>query len=957
MSTELIEVQNQLLSELSLDTDIVELLIQNYPQYDAKEITYFKELVDHLITVDLKRARKLAEATWELARRSGDQTSLAYGEAALGRVEYCHGHYSQAQTHYEKALKLMAGLDLPVACAILQKQLVCILMYLGNHREALKLATMARKVLRAHHEEEQLAELETNVGNLYCYLLNQYRKALRYYQRAWQILHRLGREVSLARVGYNMANALTDLDCTAEALSLYRHSTEIYRKHNMLVYAGQAEYNIAYLLLRQGQYNESLNHYFKVRDRQQELGDDVSVAWCNMDLAELYLQLSVYEESASLAMAARKSFLAFENIFKAAWAQTLGGLALAGLGRLESARRELSAALEDFSRQSSRVMVGLLHTYLADLEIRAGNYQLAGANAKEAERIFLAEHLSTKVALARLLQAKLAYLTGDLTRAQQLLRAVKQKAEEYSLSWLKYECHYLKACLHESAGEQEEALAEFTHTIELIGQTRSHLGCDELKSAFLRDKMDIFEQAISFSLKHGDHEKTLWFVEQAKSRSLADLLSHYVERELAGQLTSPELRNQFHEILNSLNWFRSAQQLKREAGCENNVNDRSQMALSEKQLHYEQELKEILRRIQLEHASYAQLQSPATITLSEIQQTLNADEILVEYFGCNGMLSAFIITQTETTLLRNLISETQLSELLQGWQFQMEKFQLGQAYIHRHLARLSATTNEYLHQMYKYLILPWANQLINKGSAVENSKLIIIPHGLLHYVPFQALFNGTKYLIEDYDLSYAPSLTVYQLCNNKQVNDQGPILIFGLDDESAPEIAYEVKAIAQLQPDSFVLSGKQATIQNLKQYGPHCRILHLATHGVVRPDNPLFSYLKMADGELSFYNTFDLKLNAQLITLSACNTGINHIFPGDELHGLMRGFLYAGTPSLIVSLLEADDRATSNLMINFYRQLLDGISLRAAFCQAQREMIKEWQHPYYWSAFILIGKP
>jgi CHAT domain-containing protein len=115
--------------------------------------------------------------------------------------------------------------------------------------------------------------------------------------------------------------------------------------------------------------------------------------------------------------------------------------------------------------------------------------------------------------------------------------------------------------------------------------------------------------------------------------------------------------------------------------------------------------------------------------------------------------------------------------------------------------------------------------------------------------------------------------------------------------------------------------------------------------------------LKLADSPLNFYSLLDLKLNAELVTLSACHTGVNTVFPGDELHGLMRGFLYAGAPALIVSLWAVSDRSTADLMREMYSHIRAGKSKREALRLAQLKVKDDYGHPYYWAPFVLMGDP
>lgn len=950
MTIEVNNLYEQLAQEILSTPDIKIFYREHVNELNPDDMKHLKSMVDQLSTVDFNRANRLAEAIWQLGNYLGDDASIAYAEAALGRVEYCYGHYTDAHAHYEKAIIILEKLDKIVDVAILQKQLVGVLMYLGKHEETISLAARAARILKANGEKMQLAELETNIGNLHCYLRDQYRKALRYYERARKIFISLNNEVSLARLEHNIANAYTNLDRIDEALILYERAAQTYRQHGMDILAGQAAYNTAYLLFRRGEFNQALKYYYKIREEQKSLGDEVSVAWCNLDLAELYLQLKVYEESARLATEAQKVFLQSENRFKAAWAQTLKGIAFAWLGKIEYARKELYAALEEFSRNNNSVMMGFVHTYLSDLEMNSSNYQTALTNIQEAENLFEKEHLSIKAALARLSQAKLAYLTGNFTRAHTLLNPLKLQLENNDIPWMEYECCYLRGCLYEKEGELKEALAEFTYAIEMTNKMGNNLCADELKSAFLRDKLDLFDRTIELILTlSSDCAIALKYVEQAKSRSLSDLLAHYMERELAGQLVPGELRERFHLLLNELYWYNNATQPGR---LEESIGKTVYSAedLREKRSHCQQELNEIFRRIQIENSDFADLKQPTPIELPELQQLLNTEEIFIEYFTTHGQISAFIITRNSIFIEKNLISEDEIEQLLAGFRFQLRKLISHKEYINKYLTRFHESIKNYLKRLHALLIAPLEKRLAGKA-------LIIVPHGLLHYIPFQALHNGSNYLIEEHDISYAPSMTVYVLCQRKKPRKDGALLILGVPDQVAPEITDEIEAIQSLSAESNVLIGKDATMANLRHHASHCRVLHLATHGVVRHDNPLFSYLKLCDGELTFYNTYDLKLEAELVTLSACNTGVNHIFPGDELHGLMRGFLYAGTPSMVVSLWEVNDHTTSKLMMGFYQRFLAGESKRSALCAIQREMLHTWQHPYYWAAFNLIGTP
>ena len=166
----------------------------------------------------------------------------------------------------------------------------------------------------------------------------------------------------------------------------------------------------------------------------------------------------------------------------------------------------------------------------------------------------------------------------------------------------------------------------------------------------------------------------------------------------------------------------------------------------------------------------------------------------------------------------------------------------------------------------------------------------------------------------------------------------------------------ELAELAPLFPSATVLLDDQATVAALRAQAPAADVLHLACHGQFRPDNPLFSSLRLADGWLTVRDAYGLDLNCGLVTLSACETGVSAIAPGDELIGLARGFFSAGAPSLLVSLWTVDDESTAKLMASFYTRLRAGENPAAALRHAQCELLSDHPHPFFWSPFVLLGR-
>jgi len=214
---------------------------------------------------------------------------------------------------------------------------------------------------------------------------------------------------------------------------------------------------------------------------------------------------------------------------------------------------------------------------------------------------------------------------------------------------------------------------------------------------------------------------------------------------------------------------------------------------------------------------------------------------------------------------------------------------------------------------------------------LDTNRLYIVPTGLLHFLPFTALEDRGRYLIEDYVISFMPSATVFKFCKEKTKKRGENILAFGNPDLKDPLLdipfaAAEVKAIGSLYPSARILTGQEASEQTFKSMAAGYDTIHLACHGLFEPDSPMQSSLLLSpagneDGKLTMGEIFNLDLNADLVTLSACQSGMSTIRAGDEVMGLPRAFIYAGTPSVVSSLWNVNDKSTALLMAELYANL------------------------------------
>lgn len=261
-------------------------------------------------------------------------------------------------------------------------------------------------------------------------------------------------------------------------------------------------------------------------------------------------------------------------------------------------------------------------------------------------------------------------------------------------------------------------------------------------------------------------------------------------------------------------------------------------------------------------------------------------------------------------------------------------------------------------KLYTRLIAPIAAE-------IKGKKVTFSPHAALHYLPFGALNDGKKYLLETYSLRIMPSASALAYVRTDKPSKAGKVLALGnpdLDDPKLdlPAAQNEAKQVAALFPSSKALIRKDASKVAVKELGSGFSILHIASHGQFDAATPLNSGLLLAgrndeQSRLTVSDLYSMHLDTELVTLSACETALGKVASGDDVVGLTRGFLYAGARSIVASLWQVDDAATAKLMTAFYKNLAQKQDQREALRLAQIETKKAYPHPFYWAAFQITG--
>jgi CHAT domain-containing protein len=271
-----------------------------------------------------------------------------------------------------------------------------------------------------------------------------------------------------------------------------------------------------------------------------------------------------------------------------------------------------------------------------------------------------------------------------------------------------------------------------------------------------------------------------------------------------------------------------------------------------------------------------------------------------------------------------------------------------------------------LRRLHDHLITP----LEQGGALAGKHRLVLVPHAELHYLPFAALVGGAgvdRFLVERYELAVTPSASVWLALGDRPARTGQGVLAMAPQPDRLPASRREVASIPALGGGEVrVLTGRAATEDAFRREAGARRVLHLATYGVLNKPNPLFSFVEFAsgggpDGRLEVHEVFGLDLSADLVVLSACQTGLGSgaladVPARDDWVGLTRAFLHAGAAHVVATLWPVEDQATALLMERFYRELAAGAEPTRALVLAQRAVMGEpaTATPFHWAGFVTV---
>lgn len=938
-------------------------LADQLPDLDAEGfLRFLKAEAERYWGIDPLVSLAVAETLSTAADLAGEPRHAALGLMAQGDALRLLGRHQEARTTLDEAGGAFLALGDEVGWARTRIGWLFSSHYVGEGAVALAVVEPARAILIRHAEWLRAAGLCLNAATVsqeigdYDQALRLYDDALGYFERARHSDPTLAdvAELRAAKAQANKATVLLLRGDFQTALRLHEAARATFARQGQTLSVLLQDQNIADVYAGQGHYARALRLYGDAITGQVAGNQPFEAALSTFSLIECYLNLNLDDRALELAQELVAQFEAFGSPTETARARVYDALALIRQGDAAAALAQLQAAAEVFATAGLTTQSATVALYRGQLYRHEQEWGAALGQARQAVGLFAERGLPLRRAQAELLAASAAAHLGLADEAARLAPAALALAESLDVPWLVQEVSHLVGNLAEGRQDFPAAITAYESAMRSIERVQGRLPF-ELSPYFLDNKLQVYRDALTCYLRLGDAEGALACLERAKSRSLADYLaSHADVRPRARRPANQALLDEVARLREEYNWFYSRLYSHRlgalagaDDGGDGDLSARDEAALRAGLAARERDMRRLLERLAVADEGLDGEAGP--VSREAARPTLDGRTVLLEYYIDAQRAVVFVVTAARLEVVPLDVCAAEVEALLRNWRLNIETTSWAAAQ-QRPLGSLAATGRRLLQTLYDKLLRP----LVGHLAAYE--RVVVVPYGVTHTVPFHALHDGTRYLIEGWDVSYCPSSRLLQLCAQADARPLSSALVLAYSQHGQlPYVLEEARAVVELLGGESYVEDEATRATLLARQRQH-GILHLAAHGEPRLDNPTFAHVALADGPLNLSDVLNLELQGALVTLSACDTGRGVVTGGDELVGLSRGFLHAGAVTLVQSLWQVQDQAAADLMRCFYQTLRDGQARSEALRAAQRMLLaNHGEHPYFWAPFQLIG--
>jgi len=873
-----------------------------------------------------------------IALQLKDREKQCHTLIKAGLMQWNMGNLEEAEAKYKKALNLAEIIN----AVPLQKKFTAILkiqsLYSqgrgfrssGEYNKATnsfqQAIDLARSIHSKEHELKCLRHLSLAYSSQYN-LENLHLNAKKALDVAKELHHK--REIGLNSINLGIFFVKTENYSTA--LSHYEEALKIARELNNRDNQAACLNNISIIYKELGNHDKAIDCLQQALEIDKESGNEIYIAMDLNNLAETYRKKWLYTNKK-------------EDLNKA----------------LNTFKKALELIKKKKSKKTELQILNNIGTVNSDLKKHneALKYFLSG--------FALAEEIKDKESLGMILNnlGIVYYNLGNYQASTQAFQKAVDLAQTTGGDNILWEAYLEYARLLTTQKKFTEALKKYKQSISIIENIRSEINLEDQKASFMGDnkRIEAYHGLINLLVSlHKDNPEKAYaqqafdYLERARARAFLDQLrisgidiSQNVDFKLLNQ--KKEIEKDMSEIIAKL--------------YASDLSDEGTKNLHKQLTDKENEYETLKREIRSSSPVYANLNFPEIVTLKKTQaRLLDSNTVFIEYLVSEENSWAFAVTKNDLKI------------------FPLPPLKLLRTMVTDYIKTLSDKENHVFHQghiLYKTLVSPG----LSKG--IKN--IVFFPDNILLYLPFETLIthnSQTNWLVNDFDIAYSSSVSSLQeIILRKKANGEKRYMdllafgdpYFGPKEKGNSSFNYsrlkysstEIRKISQHFKKSKVFLRNKASEETLKNLSlEDYKIIHFATHSRIDNNSPARSHIALArnynTAENDFLETreiYNLKLNADLVTLSACETGLGKFIKGEGIEGLNRAFYYAGASSVLMSLWPVNDQATSQLMERFYIHLKSSVSISSALRRTKLEMIDSdnLSHPYYWAGFIISGK-
>ena len=891
---------------------------------------------------DPATALAVAEALAELARVRGHGSAAARAlRASVPGLAYL-GRLADAVARADEAHAAGRAAGDPIEAARAQVASMHALTLLGRTDEAITRGGEAAAALLAAGRGDLAARAELNLANVFK-SRGEHEAALAALERALAGVPASDR-MARGTIENTLGETLLQLDRLDESRAAFTRAAELLG--DLPLARALVVGNLADLSARQGLLGEALRDFDAAAEAMAPISP-VHHTRLLLEKAEVLATLGAHGE----ALTAADGALAVAET-RGLEAERARGLLVRARCLLATGEPEAAAAMTVASLDRARAMKdarGVRAAALAGAEVALARGD--AARATELATVARGEGASAlDRARAGICEARARLFAGDAAEGLRCATDSRGIAAELAVPTVEIDAWCAVAACARALGSTDDAIAALESAVAAAERLRGTLAAERHRTAFAASRVRAYEELALDLLARGDDaslDRAFLAVERARSRLLLDTVLRAIDRGGDLAASDPEL-SALRAKLAALHASRLA-----EDDRASDADDTTRRGVSPAQLAAmratEDAIDALVTRGRVRAGGLASLFAEPLATAS-IRAALGEGDALVSYFACGDELLAFVATRETVVPVRAIGSMREIDPLVEK-----TLFRLRGAARRSEDERRARTTTALLAALHDALVAP---VLEAAPAARDARRLVIVPFGALHAVPFAALRGRDHWLVERHEIAVAPSasLACVPPCGTRARAADGtaPMLVVGVADEVAPRIDAEVEAIARRERCE-VLAGESATIAAVRAAVRGRAAIHFACHGRFLPALPNASGIRLADGWMPVREIVALGLDADLVFLSACESGRHAVDAGEELSGIARAFLAAGARRVVTSLWPVRDAAAEAIATGYHAEARLGKRPSAALRDSMLAAARFLPHPCDWSAFTVSG--